>query len=474
MYLKQNIKDFSYNVNLSIEKNLDNNLRENEHKSLYKFFADEKEQYYHTLVKDIEGHVKEEFYLLLFDKGNQIYEVDELDEQLNYIKFSEFDLEINKNLLTICVNFIDYFIRDYFTINFIYDLNDTMVLYELNQLLNQDKANVFFLRLINKDLIAKYYLECIIPNEFKSDLEKKIDIFLDGRPVIFIDDILDEIKSPKEIEIMDYTQYNWVDVKDFAKKIFWNYAFEMPWAEDTWNILLFNKSVKSNHTVQTEYELFEYGDIILWLVAMYDLYFEYKAAADYESIDDEVNIMEFVYYLDNAEKYIGLYLKDEIYEELNEQLLEGNCDQCEFYDIETNNFEFINDYTGTSIAYDVCRKEIENRRTIVEGAIRAYFNGNIILISEFMEGTHWCKNYFDNENKTKQITDKFEKILKCVNEGKIIKYNIGDSEWYYTNEDEVNDDMENELEALKKEIEGYRSDAQTDGVYNWISNGMSL
>jgi hypothetical protein len=31
-----------------------------------------------------------------------------------------------------------------------------------------------------------------------------------------------------------------------------------------------------------------------------------------------------------------------------------------------------------------------------------YFKENTIKISEFMEGTHWCKHYFDMEKKRKK------------------------------------------------------------------------
>jgi hypothetical protein len=62
---------------------------------------------------------------------------------------------------------------------------------------------------------------------------------------------LQEFSGDKEYSIsqinkyinMDFKKYNWVDVKEFAKNIFWNYSFEMPWAEDAWNILMKKKSI---------------------------------------------------------------------------------------------------------------------------------------------------------------------------------------------------------------------------------------
>lgn len=247
----------------------------------------------------------------------------------------------------------------------------------------------------------------------------------------------------------------------------------MPWAEDAWNILMFSNVVKSDNIVQAKHEPYEYGDIILWLVAMYDLYFEYKVAGEYESID-EADIINYIDRILEAENFIGSYLKDKIFEELNNQLVGGICNQCEFYDIKTNNFVFRNDNTGTSIIYDVYSSEIQRRRKIVENIICKYFSNNIILISEFMEGTHWCKFYLNNEKKGQEISEKYEKILKHIQESKVVRYKVGNSEHEYTDEEEVNNDMEYELEELENEMEEYKSDAQTESVYGWISNGMSL
>jgi hypothetical protein len=271
----------------------------------------------------------------------------------------------------------------------------------------------------------------------------------------------------------NFEKYNWADVKDIAKRIFYNYEFEIAWAEDAWNIVMFNDVVISNKTAQAKHDDYEYGDIIIWLVSMYDLYYEYKVVADYESING-ADLREYIYYVDNAEHYISTYLNNEIYEELNERLLNGEAPMCEFYDVKSDNFVFSED----SIAFEVFRREVKKRREIITSRILQFFNYKTVAISEFMEGTHWYENYFNNyfniEVKRKRIIEKYDKILEKVREGNVVIYYIGDREFEYIDEDEVESDMEAELEELENECNKFKSDAQTIRVYGWIDNGMNF
>ena len=401
MNLQELLGGIEYQINIpSARINPENELEFSTFSHLYNYFNDYNSQSYHTLVKT-KGI--EEYYLLMND------------QDLILLALSKYmvECEIKKETLTIYIHLYDNK-KNPFEVPFIYDLNDINTLYELNKVLNQDKIDLFFIELINNILIIEHSIEIILPQDIKIHLNSEINKYINEnynnieklpveqeRQVVRLDEILDNKKNMDCVD-RDFKKYNWVDVKVFAEKIFWNYGFEMPWAEDAWNILMFNNIVKSDDSVQTKREQCEYGDIILWLVAMYDLYFEYKAAGDYESIDD-ADILEYIYSLDDAEKYIGIYLKDAIYEELNNQLVEGKCNQCEFYNIETSTFQFINDDTGTSIAHDVYNKEIERRREIVENIIWEYFSKDNISISKFMEGTHWCENYLDNKKKEKKL-----------------------------------------------------------------------
>jgi hypothetical protein len=283
MGLSDIVKNISYSVDIrSILDNPDNKLGFYTYANLYNYFVNENGQSYHTLVNSKKSGIREEFCLLMND----------VDIILMTIDGYGLDYEIKHDLLTIYT-----YIKDYqehpAKIPFIYNLNDLMTLYELDILLKQESIDLFFIELINDILMIEYKLEIVMLDEFKENLRNDIDTYIrnnelnifDGiaykKPVIAIEEILGDMNNIKNNNTDNFARYNWVDVKDIAKKIFWNYEFEMAWAEDAWNIIMFNDVVKSDKIVQIKHDDYEYGDIILWLVAMYDLYYEYKVAADY-------------------------------------------------------------------------------------------------------------------------------------------------------------------------------------------------
>jgi hypothetical protein len=470
MELNNIVKNLSFNVDIrSILDNPDNKLDSNTYANLYDYFINVNGQSYHTLVNSKMSGIREEFYLLMND----------VDIILITIDAYGLDYEIKHDLLTVYI-----YIKDYqehpAKIPFIYNLNDLMTLYELDILLKQENLDLFFIELINNILMIEYRMEVIMPNEFKENLRNDIDGYIQNngseiieetfhrKPVITIKKTLLDMSNVEKNYNEDFVRYNWVDVKDIAKKIFWNYSFEIAWAEDAWNILMFSGVIRTDNIIGAKCTDFEYGDIILWLVAMYEIYYSYKVAADYESIHGPT-LLEHIYDVHNAEKYIGTYLNDKIYQELNDRMIEGSVPEIEFYDIESGNFVFSED----SIAFEVYIREIQERCEIIKRKTLEYFDYNDMLI-EFMGGIHWVENYFDMDLKKDKIVNKFEKILGKIREGHIVKYYIGEREFEYENEDEVNEDMEEELNELEHECNGFTSDAQQGQVYAWIDNGMEL
>jgi hypothetical protein len=81
-----------------------------------------------------------------------------------------------------------------------------------------------------------------------------------------------------------HRKYNWVNVKTYAETVFWNYSYEFPWAEDMWNILMFDSVVDSSVVAPSGLCDEDIGDILLWLLAMQDLLYDYKVCITHESI----------------------------------------------------------------------------------------------------------------------------------------------------------------------------------------------
>lgn len=468
MNLQELLGDTVYPINIPSARNNKDNKLGITFGHLYNYFYNYNGQSYHTLV---EPKGIEEYYLFMND------------QDLLLIALSEYmiDCKIEDNLLTIYVYLFDN--KDSpLEVPFIYDLNDLDSLYELNKLLGQDKIDIFFTELINDVLIIQSSFEMMLPKDFKDYLNSKINKYINEnynniselsaeheKQVVELDEIINDKGSIDR----DFKKYNWVDVKEFAKKIFWNYGFEMPWAEDAWNILMFNDAVRSDNIVSAKHNDYECGDIILWLVALNDIYFKYKVAADYEPID-ESDLLEYMSRLNSYEKYIGSYLKKGIFQEFNKTLVEGKILEDELNNIKSSKFEFINDITGTSIEFEVLYREIENRKELFKQIMWNYFEKNDILISFFMQGQHWCDNYFDLDKKIKKIEEKYDKILSEIKKGKVIKYYIGNKTFKYKDAEDVEYDRKSELEELEQEYNSKMSDAQNIGVYSWIGNGMVL
>lgn len=469
MELKNIVKDLSYKVDIrSISDNPDNKLGYYTYANLYNYFVSEDGQSYHTLVNSEVHGVRDEFCILMND----------VDIILMSIKNYGFEYNIEQDLLT-----INLFLRDDHSypaiIPFIFSLNDLPTLYELDILLSQESVNLYFIELINSILMLEYEMEIVMPTNMKNDLKKSIEQYIQknmkniisdsyrGEPVISFSKIL--VDDSVDTNVESFHKYNWVDVRDIAVGIFRNYEFEMAWAEDAWNILMFGDIVRSEHLIGAKHSDFEYGDVILWLVAMNNIYCSYKIVADYES-SDVTDILESIYYVNNAEKFISTYLNKEVYQSLNQQLLEGKAPKCEFYNIDNGIFVF----EEGSIALEEYTKEIERRVHIVKEKIYGYFNSDTILISDFMEGGHWVDNYFDLQLKQREIELKFKEIMDKVSEGYIVECSIDGIEYEYNDEDEVERDMEEALEELDKECNNFKSYAQQGPVYDWIGNYMTL
>jgi len=82
---------------------------------------------------------------------------------------------------------------------------------------------------------------------------------------------------------MNYFQrYNWVDVWGVASEIFCNYSYMIHWAKDAWNLLIVEKPVPEQNIIPKELTDFEEVDNLLWLIALYDLFYDYQVKIDHE------------------------------------------------------------------------------------------------------------------------------------------------------------------------------------------------
>lgn len=467
MKLNAYLKNIFYDVNaLSIGSSKKNKLNFDLYKDLYKYrYFNE----HHMLIKSNNGEVKQEFSLRIND---------ECINDKNIYGYS-LSYAISRGNVIIKILMKNNTNSPYIY-SFYYNLENKKMLYELNVFLQQNKVELYFLKLLGDMLEIENSMQILLPDKVKAEINKKIQEFFirknklanlqeSEKKIITLEELIpiEDIKKKEDA----FQKYNWVDVKDIAKNIFWNYyKSEMAWAEDAWNIIFFNNVIRSENIIKSKKSDYEKGDILLWLVAMYDIYIKYKISIDYEPNWEDADFVEYISHEDNAEKYISMYLKNEIYEELNEQLINGSTIDCEFYNTNTNVFNLCRD----SISFEVYSRKVEKRAAIIKKKIYQYFDDKIYEIVFFMKGTHWAENYFDYSIKENKIIDKYEKIEKAIEEGYKVKCYVGNSEYTYVNADEVNEDREEELEDLEREYNSYITDGENLRVYDFINNGMDF
>lgn len=173
---------------------------------------------------------------------------------------------------------------------------------------------------------------------------------------------------------------------------------------------MFESVIDSTNIIKAELTHYKIGNVILWLMAMYDVYHDYKICIEFES-KWRIGILEYLYNMDNWEAYISKYLYNLIYEELNLEIVEYELNEVEFYNIENDNFNFDYDL----VAYKVLENEIRIRRNLVVEKIRKYFSSGYDIL-EFVSGEHCSEHYYRLEKKIQKLEQKYEKQILLIDE----------------------------------------------------------
>lgn len=480
--LNQISKFYDYSILQKTCRNSESNcLNPNEFYLLYAEFYNLNLSYKHSLTVDDRNSVTTEFYIKFKNEYASLLEIDTYTFKIELSNTASIDLAL---CLKGCY-WNDSMTRD---ISFKFDMLNLNDLYELSLLVNQK-------------LLYLYFIE---PNDDMLNIRKEVEIEIDLSVIKKIRQVIDDFfyrnqyyyckslgtilkrktvkletliqKSTHKIKNMDTIEikykYNWVDVAEYAEILFCNYPFEIGWTQDAWNIIMFNDIVKTNNIVKNEQSDYQKGDMLLWIQALYNLYYEYKVNSDLEYNDDTSRYR--IFDEDNVDKYMGCYLKDEIIEELNEALMSSNAPKFEIYDSSVNNFVF----EEGSIPLDVFISESENRNKLINKRIRAYFEDNKHLIFKFFSGNHWVENYSVFNEKRQKIDEKFNKITEKIKAGFSVEDSGDGYVFFYQDQYDVDKKWEEELEELDDEQNCYVNDlidfyAASD-VYLWIDQGMPI
>lgn len=457
MNLNDWVNDISIKeINKSIENNKNNSLFYYLYPNIYNYFANSNSLMYHYLVYKQNNLLKVE---LCF-----------LDKDVNFIFedsiFYTMDFSIQEHTLYLTIIFetnknkIEH-------INLIYNLNDKTELYEISKLLYQESLNIYSLE--NRDGIFHIKSQKSIQLDyiFLDKLNAEINKFINRKsPVITIQEILNGSNKNMEILSNDFRKYNWVNIANKAEKIFLE-EYELAWAEDMWNILMFNRNVDSSCIVCNKLDNSEYADGVLWLIAMYDIYFDYKVVNRYESYYDK-DPMQWLLDIDDQGKYLTNYYSAFMDEEYEIHSLKEENKGFIVEDSECMDTDYIELVHYRDIIYD----EIKNRKDFIILKIYDHFKHNYIKILEFMQGYHYLKYYFKYQQKETSINSKYENLIKKYSEGYIIYYEGSESN-YFNNLDEIYEEMDYEIESLRDKGNKYIFDVEESDSYSFICNGFN-
>lgn len=295
-------------------------------------------------------------------------------------------------------------------------------------------------------------------------------------------------------------RYNWADVKSLAEKIFFEYSSDIHWAEDVWNLLMFNSAVKEKNIVPRNLNSYQIGDATIWLLTLYKFYFDYKCIIKDETAyyDHDVGINGFatyrnvelfdkIYNIESGNKCITEYLWDDVFNKLNGFALDGVVPVQDFYDTESKCFSFSGLQYETiyhseakpsddSIAKIVLLEEMELRREYFIDTIYKSFDYNDMKILEFLTGYRWVEEYSEYKQRKAWIEGDYRFRKKVFqedgNEG--FKKYVGYESNEYESIDEIDEEMNSELELLDDEYlewanHGYNYKSE---ILDWIGNSM--
>jgi hypothetical protein len=167
---------------------------------------------------------------------------------------------------------------------------------------------------------------------------------------------------------------SWEEIKPLAEDLFDNYDFEIYWAQAAWDLLLENINkiggIKSNNKMV---------ESVLYLFALYDLYFRFKWANGLEYADTghdlDLRIEEF-----DMEKELSKYFFGDDTHKTNE----GK--------------EFMKKL------FDDCTKRTER----YEKFIKEYFNNDVMKINCFFAGYYYIDHYTDYDKKRGENDEEYD------------------------------------------------------------------
>jgi hypothetical protein len=199
-----------------------------------------------------------------------------------------------------------------------------------------------------------------------------------------------KLSDVKAIKCFNNWLNKWCYAKAFAKNIFNKHAYMLYWAENAWGLII-HKNCKMNINI-CDYILNKRtkGNIILWLLSLYDIFFDYQVLIEHENIEPSYEAGQDMQY---THKDLIKIVKDLKYEDLVFLYLQS-CDissktepvKCSKKNTSINYLKSKSTNIVHLIQTSLFYEEIERRRNQIIKAIYKVFNNQPLKILYFMAG----------------------------------------------------------------------------------------
>lgn len=284
-------------------------------------------------------------------------------------------------------------------------------------------------------------------------------------------------------------RYNWVDAESYAETIFSAYSYEICWIRDAWNLLMFEKPIIETNIISSNLENYSKADILLWLLAMYDLFYDYQITLEHQEGYGEFeqttadgytmiaynakDLSETLQGIDQWKELISTFFQRYIRDALDEvpAIIYGDWDIEDCNEDEERVEEKFPYYRGVvGFISQILNDEIASRRSIITKKISSYFSHNTTKIMSFMAGYHFLENYTDYKKRLSELEDNKRKLLNSKDDST----DVDEVEWEHEEniKNLVAEYRAVSIDEIDKYFYGENDVFDVMETYEWIENGM--
>lgn len=277
----------------------------------------------------------------------------------------------------------------------------------------------------------------------------------------------------------NFRNYVWdMALEKIVDKKFNYDEFILPWMRYAWELIMDHSHEENLYDRELTREDI-LGDKLLWIMAFYDIYFDYLSLIGLESGDYNQKEERFW----DWQPLLVPFLKEYIGSLLLGQITDENYDFVENISSTEGNCNFFDEYSESQVVESVnnnlCKHITKRRNTIIK-IIKNYYKNNSTKILWFLSGYEHRDEWTDYPFELRE--------LEKEKENNLFEFYKQKNRSHYNDEDEIINEYMDKISLLRSKypvsIENlediltsefnYGRILKTMPVYEWIENGMYL